>query len=111
MAVSFLSLIDVSMRALLCTALLPALCARAAAGSSSIAMFTINTAAADLKAVFFCILNRIRSDTRHSFKKRGFLDRVPCFLLSRLPVCQGIACFNAVCQGVKVLSPDIFGLG
>ena len=121
-----MSLINVSMRTL-CTVLLPAPCACAAAVRSSIAIFTT---AADLNAVcFFCkkknktkkllfsALNGIFINmVRCSSKSGDFSILSPVFLLSRhcldaVFCCQGCLsrhCLDAVCQGVKVLSPDIF---
>ena len=116
MAVSSL----LSIRTLLCTALLPAPCACAAAVRSSIAIFTT---AADLNAVcvflhnkktlhaIFCVFmaqKRITKNMARRFSRSGDFS-----IVSRVFRCQGCLtrhCLVAVCQGVKVLSPDIFAL-
>ena len=110
-----LSLINVYMCTLLFTALLPAPCACAAAVRSSVAIFTT---AADLNAVFFfckkkniflfCFAqNRIFNNMVRRFSKGGDFSIVsPAFC------CQGCLsrnCLDAVCQWVKIMSPEIFG--
>ena len=110
-----LSLMNVSMCTLLCTALLPAPCACVEAVRSSVAIFTT---AADLNAVLFCFCEkksifcfvlhkRLFSNIVRRFSKGGDFSIVsPAFC------CQGCLsrnCLDAVCQWVKIMSPEIFG--
>ena len=100
--------------------LTPCSCACAAAVRSSIALFTT---AADLNAVcvflhnkktlhaIFCVFmaqKRITKNMARRFSRSGDFS-----IVSRVFRCQGCLtrhCLVAVCQGVKVLSPDIFAL-
>ena len=108
------SLINVYMRMLLCTALLPAPCACAAAVRSSIAIFTT---VADLNAVRFLLQKKemLFSNFSHKtqfsiiwsgfFQKAGIFRSCPLFLDVKA-VCQGIAL--TLSRGESAVSRHLF---
>ena len=91
-----LSLINVPMHTLLCTALLAAPCACAAAVRSSIAVCTTASSCRSERSLLFVATKKhffvffyTKQFFHHGlafFKYRGLFDRFPCFLLLRLSV-------------------------